>query len=1016
MSTARLVIAAGFAFLLGCLDPVDEHGCTPRSLARCTCEDGREGEAVCTADGKAFGECVCRERACVPGTLAACTCDATTTGQRVCSEDGSGFGTCECSPGKCFPGTVARCDCSEGGPGQRLCAADGSGFGGCECSTGCAPNTLAICTCEEGQLGFASCSEDGSSYDTCQCEATRYCEDGSFVLCRCESGTVGQATCQNGAFGTCDCRPSTSTCTPRAVRECITPQGKPGLEQCRSDASSWSWGPCELAGSDCVPETIRGCTCSDGRPGQALCNLEGTAFGACECDGCVPGSVSRCTCSYNTPGRGICDAERKWSPCRCDVRTCLPGGFGLCSCDTEAGIQLCHPSGTSFLPCQCEETFMCKPGDTASCTCEDGARGLAQCQEGTGFSACVCEPGACVPGSRSVCLCEGGGAGISACSADGREQGPCTCEPACPQSQAQGVLRTSLVDVPFWGMPVASGAAHRIDVDPSEDGCMVEGVFTIGADPSCRLTIEFARANGAYGGLRRITFAAGWACPGIAVQDEGTYQTYTTWGSMPFVPMWFGGPARVDQPMASSVCLQTSITFPDRVFHLRHATREQYLTLNLKDLRFVGGLTSNGRAADSCLDTSGCGPNTREGGGGWCLPANSGTACVYGYQEGGDGSCAPTGTCAPNYHNGGDGKCVWKEACSSGFHDDGTGNCTSVSGCIPDYHDGGDGQCVPEGQCSTGFGMSDGCRRWRPTASSSLAWPTFPSASVVMVSGKVLVVRQQSAEFYDPSSETWAPTNAPPLHRQNYRLVSSGKEIFALGSDNYGSQGLSLEILDSASQTWRLGATPLTPVRSDYCALALLDGRVLVAGGTSYEHRMEAYSPETDTWEYLPGLSPVPRLGIACTLMLDGRVMVTGGGLPSYPWGATNSCEIYDPVSNRWTTCAPMGAPRQNHKAVTLLDGRVMVLGEYSEIYDPATNTWRTLARLNGPSLVGRMASGRVLVLISGTPHVLDLAPNSLFARSIGPTPGVFERMVPLTDGRILGFGSGYAALFVGGL
>lgn len=102
-------------------------------------------------------------------------------------------------------------------------------------------------------------------------------------------------------------------------------------------------------------------------------------------------------------------------------------------------------------------------------------------------------------------------------------------------------------------------------------------------------------------------------------------------------------------------------------------------------------------------------------------------------------------------------------------------------------------------------------------------------------------------------------------------------------------------------------------------------------------------------WEMVPGPALV-RNNHCAVLMSDGRVLISGGQVPA-PEIATKSCEIYDPVSNSWTPAAPMLLNRMAHAAILLNDGRVLVMGGYDannggayhkngEVYDPLTNSW----------------------------------------------------------------------------
>jgi hypothetical protein len=108
---------------------------------------------------------------------------------------------------------------------------------------------------------------------------------------------------------------------------------------------------------------------------------------------------------------------------------------------------------------------------------------------------------------------------------------------------------------------------------------------------------------------------------------------------------------------------------------------------------------------------------------------------------------------------------------------------------------------------------------------------------------------------------------------------------------------------------------------------------------------------------------PKPTTGHTATLLVDGRLLVTGG---FWPGGATvderyvDRCALYDPQSETWTLAAPLRTRRSLHGSVLLTDGRVLVVGgkygtssgsqiypQDSQIYDPGLDAWTV-----GPMLV----------------------------------------------------------------
>ena len=137
----------------------------------------------------------------------------------------------------------------------------------------------------------------------------------------------------------------------------------------------------------------------------------------------------------------------------------------------------------------------------------------------------------------------------------------------------------------------------------------------------------------------------------------------------------------------------------------------------------------------------------------------------------------------------------------------------------------------------------------------------------------------------------------------------------------------------------------LVQPRSDHTATVLMDGRVLVTGGLDTElnalHSVEVYDPASGTWSSSSVMSEARRDHTA-TLLPDGRVLVAGGhGLENEIHA---SAEIFDPSNETWTSAGDMSVTRLRHTATLLQDGRVLVVGGPSntaEIYDPSSGAWK---------------------------------------------------------------------------
>ena len=76
------------------------------------------------------------------------------------------------------------------------------------------------------------------------------------------------------------------------------------------------------------------------------------------------------------------------------------------------------------------------------------------------------------------------------------------------------------------------------------------------------------------------------------------------------------------------------------------------------------------------------------------------------------------------------------------------------------------------------------------------------------------------------------------------------------------------------------------------------------------------------------------------TALDDGRVLAVGG-LDRFGHEIAE-CELYDPNTGTWSTTAHYYIQTAYHRAVRLLDGRVLVVPDLKspQIYDPITAAW----------------------------------------------------------------------------
>jgi Kelch motif protein len=202
---------------------------------------------------------------------------------------------------------------------------------------------------------------------------------------------------------------------------------------------------------------------------------------------------------------------------------------------------------------------------------------------------------------------------------------------------------------------------------------------------------------------------------------------------------------------------------------------------------------------------------------------------------------------------------------------------------------------------------------------------------------------------------------------------------------------------DYRNGTWfQLASGPNSPLF--FASAVLKDGRVFVAGGeyngtnaTADLLAAEIYDPLTNLWTTLPTPPGWTQIGDAsCCVLPDGRVFL--GAIED------NRTAIYDPVSNVWTSAARKLNATSNEETWTLLpDGTILTVDCFghpqTEKYLIASDTWINVGNTPtdlvedaskeiGPALL--LPDGRVFA-IGSTTH------TALYTMPVVPTdPGVW--------------------------
>jgi hypothetical protein len=216
-------------------------------------------------------------------------------------------------------------------------------------------------------------------------------------------------------------------------------------------------------------------------------------------------------------------------------------------------------------------------------------------------------------------------------------------------------------------------------------------------------------------------------------------------------------------------------------------------------------------------------------------------------------------------------------------------------------------------------------------------------------------------------------------------LLAGGKVLLAGSYSTLEQQ--TAEIFDPATNTF-VAAPQMTAKRAEHAAVALSDGTVLIMGGVVvcavpagngfcddlHLSSAEVYSPATNSFTATGSMHVGRRLASAVVLK-NGKVFTVGGAdeLGTGPEVATTQAETYDPSTKQFSTVANSNIGFWNASVALLADGRVLVCGGhnstfsfgYAQVFDPSSQTFTAVPALNTPRLgagAALLASGNIAI------------------------------------------------------
>ena len=275
--------------------------------------------------------------------------------------------------------------------------------------------------------------------------------------------------------------------------------------------------------------------------------------------------------------------------------------------------------------------------------------------------------------------------------------------------------------------------------------------------------------------------------------------------------------------------------------------------------------------------------------------------------------------------------------------------------------------------------------------------------------------------------------NSPRSGHTATRL-NDGRVLISGGSPGQAPGGRTIELatselFDPASKSFAQSATMATS-RFGHSAVRLLDGRVLVMGGTSFCNTVfcsqtataEIFDPATESFTS-PGSMLSARTGFSATLLQDGRVLVAGGFSHLCPGLFScylSSAELFDPASGTFSSTGSMTMPRSNATATELNNGMVLIAGGQDnsgplstlEVFDPAKGIFTLAGNMLTPRrLHSAVALSNGDVLLAGgngdsstlaSTEVFETSANQSTAAGSMTTPRANHTATLLNNGEIL--------------
>jgi hypothetical protein len=275
------------------------------------------------------------------------------------------------------------------------------------------------------------------------------------------------------------------------------------------------------------------------------------------------------------------------------------------------------------------------------------------------------------------------------------------------------------------------------------------------------------------------------------------------------------------------------------------------------------------------------------------------------------------------------------------------------------------------------------------SATGNMATADSGPTAILLNDGKVLIVhendfRQAAAELYDFVTGTFSRSGYPlvisSIGNQTVNLLPDGRVLLVTCCPR-------AQLYDPSSGTFSFTDGYKRIRLSGFGSAPLTNGTVLLTGGylpsIPYSDNILA-TPGAELYDFSSrlfsstGNMTTGRYYHTATPLGDGTVLIAGGESNSFPDPARTSAEIYDPASGTFSRTGDMISAHIEHKATLLLDGRVLLTGGYTGYpHNPPSAEVYTPPILMPIPVVGAVRFDRVVVP-AGSSYSVDLSGSNL--------------------------------------